>query len=39
MEKIVHVLCFIVILNMKAQKHACFHVNFLFSVFFYPIAL
>ena len=30
-------LCFHVILNMKAQKHACFHVNFPFSTNFYPL--
>ena len=23
-------------LNMKAQEHACFHINFPFSAYFYP---
>ena len=23
--------------NIKAQKHACFHVKFLFRAYFYPI--
>ena len=38
MEKIrenVHVLCFHVKFNMKAQKHARFHVNFPFSAYMY----
>ena len=27
---------FLYILNMRAQKQACFHVNFPFSAYFYP---
>ena len=30
-----YVLCFYVNLNMKAQKHACFHVSFPFSAYSY----
>ena len=30
-------LCFNVNLNMKAQKPACFHVNFPFSAYFTPL--
>ena len=39
MEKIhenMHFLCFDVISNTRAQKHACFQVRFPFSAYFYP---
>ena len=37
MEKNVHLFVLSCkILNMEAQNHACFHVNFPFSAYFYP---